>query len=53
MLHEHEIEQDVKAVQEALTSIPSTCTTPTPSVKSRDTLNSTPNRKPGRSYFSI
>lgn len=47
LLHEHEIEQDVKAIQESLASIPSTSTTATPTVKTRETVNSSSIRKPG------
>lgn len=46
MLQDHEIEHDVKLIQESLASIPSTSTT-TPTVKTRDTINSSSIRKPG------
>lgn len=50
LLHEHEIEQDVKAIQESLASIPSTSTTATTTVKTRETVNSSSVRKPGWLY---
>lgn len=46
-LHDQEIEQDVKAIQECLASLPSASTTTT-TVKTRETANSTSIRKPGR-----
>lgn len=51
LLHEHEIEQDVKAIQESLVSIPSTSTTATTTVKTRETVNSSSIRKPGCSIY--
>lgn len=49
-LQEHEIEQDVKIIQESLASIASTSTTATTTVKTRDTVNSSSSvRKPGKS----
>lgn len=47
MLQEHEIEHDVKAIQEALASLPSTSATSTATVKTRETVNSSSIRKPG------
>ncbi|XP_060834090.1 sin3 histone deacetylase corepressor complex component SDS3 [Rhopalosiphum padi] len=47
LLQDHEIEHDVKLIQESLASIPSTSTTTTPTVKTRDTVNSSSIRKPG------
>lgn len=47
LLHEHEIEQDVKAIQECMASTASTSTTATTTVKTRDTVNSSSIRKPG------
>lgn len=48
MLQDHEIEQDLKAIQEAIASMPSTSTTATTTVKTRDTVNSSSVRKPGQ-----
>jgi len=53
MLQDHEIEHDVKLIQESLASIPSTSTTTTPTVKTRDTINSSSIRKPGNIYNCI
>lgn len=46
-LQEHEIDLDVKTIHESLASIPSTSTTATTTVKTRETVNSTSIRKPG------
>lgn len=50
LLQDHEIEQDVKAIQEAIASIPSTSTSATTTVKTRDTVNSSSVRKPGQNF---
>ncbi|XP_060865957.1 sin3 histone deacetylase corepressor complex component SDS3-like [Metopolophium dirhodum] len=47
LLQDHEIEQDVKLIQDSLASLASTSTTTTPTVKTRDTVNSSSIRKPG------
>lgn len=51
LLQEHEVEQDVKAIQECLASLPSTSTvavtTTTTTVKTRETVNSSSIKKPG------
>jgi len=47
LLQEHEIEHDVKLIQESLATLASTSTTTTPTVKTRDTVNSSSIRKPG------
>lgn len=52
LLQDHEIEQDVKLIQESLTSLASTSTA-TPIVKTRDTVNSSSIRKPGWSYLQL
>ncbi|XP_015367243.1 PREDICTED: sin3 histone deacetylase corepressor complex component SDS3 isoform X3 [Diuraphis noxia] len=44
---EHEIEHDVKLIQESLASLASTSITTTPTIKTRDTVNSSSIRKPG------
>lgn len=46
LLNEHDIEQDVKTIQESLVSIPSTSTSGTQTVKTRNTINSSSIRKP-------
>lgn len=50
LLQEHEIEQDVKFIQESLAA--STSAT-TPTVKTRDTVNSSSIKKPGLVIFTI
>lgn len=52
LLQEHEIENDVKLIQESLVSLASTSVT-TPIVKTRDTINSSSIRKPGWSYLLL
>ncbi|XP_060867218.1 sin3 histone deacetylase corepressor complex component SDS3-like [Metopolophium dirhodum] len=47
LLQEHEIEQDVKLIQDSLASIASTSTTITPTVKTRDTVNYSSIWRPG------
>jgi len=51
LLHDHEIDHDIKAIQESIASNPCTPTTATTTVKTRDTVNSSSIRKPGLSYL--
>lgn len=53
MLQEHEIESDIKVIQEALASLPITSTSATLSVKPNGTFNFTSTHKPVESYLSI
>jgi len=47
LLQKHEIEQDVKLIQDSLASLASTSTTITPTVKTRDTVNYSSIWRPG------
>lgn len=51
LLNEHEIEQDIKDIQESLASIPSTSASATSIVKTCDILNSSSIKKPSILYF--
>lgn len=51
LLQELEIEQDIKAIQESLASIPTTSTSAPPAVKNRGTVNYSSIRKPGMLHF--
>lgn len=49
LLSDHDIEHDIKIIQESLASIPPTVSIPvTTTVKTRDTVNSSSIRKPGQ-----
>jgi len=48
LLQEHEIEHDVKLIQDSLSSIASSSTTTTPIAETRDTVNYSSILKPGR-----
>lgn len=57
LLQEHEMDQDVKAIQECLAAIVSTstttATTTTTTTKTRETVNSSSVRKPGKMYIYL